>query len=78
MQPSSEKTLVAYVHDAVVQEAGRVREQEIKAAVKNFETELRKSIANIACRVADFYSVERLDGNLVIHVKLEDQRKQNG
>jgi hypothetical protein len=67
---------VAYVLQRNIQEAiqtriAEVKEQIVREAVREFEKEVRGLISSVAVNVADYYSIQRLANELVIHVKIE-------
>jgi hypothetical protein len=65
-----QEEIVRVIHD----HAKALTETSIKAAVSKFEQELRLSIGQTAISVADFYSMQRLGSELIIHVKLESSK----
>lgn len=46
------------------------KETAIKKAVTDFEAELRRTIANYAIQMTDYFSVDRVGQDIVIHVKV--------
>ena len=66
-------SLEATIHKAVQDIAKETQELAIKEAVSNYEIQLRKAVGNIAISLVNFYSVERVGNELLIHVKLEQK-----
>lgn len=61
--------LALAVATLVQNEADRLRDEAIKAAVAAYEADLRKAIGQKALEVSEFYSLEREGPNLKIIVR---------
>ena len=75
MQPTATQSLEHAIYTALEDETHKIKETAIKEAVSQFEDALRKSIGLVAIRLLDYYSVERIGSELVIHVKLEKEKQ---
>jgi len=51
------------------------REEVIKAAIVDFEHQVRESVGRVSLAILDAYSVERLGTDLVIRVKITSETK---
>jgi predicted Zn-dependent protease with MMP-like domain len=71
MSVSLQDGLVSAIKNAVVTAAKEEQERLIVEAVQTFEKRLRTAVGNVAINVSDFFSVQRLGPELVIHVKVE-------
>jgi hypothetical protein len=71
MAVNAQESLLPAIRAAIDKVVSNLQEEIISAAVKDFEFDLRKRIAQVAVTVADYYSVQRLGPDLVIHVKLD-------
>jgi len=60
---------------AIKSEIDRQREKVIEEAVAEFEEKVRKAVGQVVLQLSDYYSVERLGAELVIHVKIEGETK---
>lgn len=65
-----EDTIHRSIYSAIADEIERQREKVIKEAVEEFDRNIRKTIANAVISVSDYYSIQMLGPELVIHVKL--------
>ena len=70
-QETIESRLLREVHVAINNQVLELREWAIANAVKKFEEDLRAKVGTVAINLANYYSVERMGGNLVITVRLE-------
>jgi hypothetical protein len=52
---------------------GRIREELVEAATAEFRSRIREAIGVRAISVADFYTVERIGGELLIRVRIEPE-----
>ena len=50
--------------------ADNVKEQVIKDALAAYEKELRSKLGDFAIRLSDYFSVERLGSDVMIHCKI--------
>lgn len=71
---TSEQGLIRAIHLAVHEMAEHEKQKAIEEAVKEFERNLRDTIATVAVKVANYYSIERLGPNLLITVKIDDKK----
>ncbi len=61
------------IREAIETEVNKFREQLIQETVKQFEQDLRKRVGGVVLRLLDFYSVEMLHNEILIHVKIEKE-----
>ncbi len=54
--------------------SGQIVEEFIAEQVKEFEARLRREIAIVTVNAANSYSMERFGNDLVVRVKMEDNR----
>jgi hypothetical protein len=58
-------------HADIAKHVTNLKERVITDAVNQFEKDLRAKMGTVALNLANYYSVERMGGNLVITVRLE-------
>jgi hypothetical protein len=68
-------TLEAAVRQSVQAAAREMQESLIKEAVLQFERDLRKAVGSVAVNVANYFTVERMQNQLVIRVQIESNSK---
>lgn len=71
---SESDALISAIKSVIEGKAKDIQEQEIKSAVEMFERRLRDAVGTTAINVANFYSVYRNGNDLVITVRIEDQK----
>jgi len=65
----SMQSMESAIVQAVQQEADRIREEEIRAAVDRFENHLREVVLKKAVDVTSYYDLHRNGENLVLTVR---------
>lgn len=66
-----EQRLLRELHAALAHEIQKITETVISDAHATFEKEIRAKLGIAAINLANYYTVERIGGNLVITVRLE-------
>ena len=64
------------IRTSIQQHADAIREDCIKAAVAEFETRLRQAVGRAAIDLSNHFSVQRLGQDLVISVRVGEQRHE--
>jgi hypothetical protein len=62
------KSMIGKALDKVIADA---REEVIKDAVKEFETQVRASVAHVTLKIFEAYSVERIGNQILIRVDIK-------
>jgi len=70
-QGTFEDRLMRDFHADIAKHVTNLKERVITDAVNQFEKDLRAKMGTVALNLANYYSVERMGGNLVITVRLE-------
>jgi hypothetical protein len=65
------ENMIGAIQEVIARKAKDIEEEEIKAAVKMFERRLRDAVGQAAISVSNFFSVQRLQNEIIIHVKIE-------
>jgi len=68
-------TMIEEITTTVERRAETLREAAIKEAVEKFEKELRRDVGNIAIDLSRFFSVQQLREELVIHVRMGEEKR---
>jgi hypothetical protein len=71
---SLEMRMMREIQKGLQAEFDKVLENIVADAKQQFEKELRAALGSVVCKLSSYYSVERVGGNLMIMVKLEDKR----
>jgi hypothetical protein len=66
-------TLEESLKQAIQERVNEARERIVQVAVETFEKEVRQLIGSVAVNLSQFYSIQRLGPDLVIHVKMDKQ-----
>ena len=69
MSVLSMQSMETSIVQAVQQEAERIREEEIRAAVDRFENNLREAVLKKAVNITSYYDLHRNGENLVLTVR---------
>lgn len=70
MREDSVEALNAKIVEAIEVGIGGERERIIKEAVAEFEKLVRASVANVAMKASQVYSIQRMGPEIVIHVQI--------
>ena len=71
---SLEARFLREIRQALDEHIQELRAKVIADAMQKFEREVRASVGTFAINLAEYYSVERVGGNLQIIVKIEGQK----
>lgn len=59
------------VRAAIETQVAEIKKRIIEVAVEDFRQQVRGAVGNVAIKLSELYSIQRLGTELVIHVELE-------
>lgn len=73
VNPNPTDQLLQSIHDAIQKHIDSAKEQVIKDAVAEFEKSVRESVGKVSISLAEYFSIQRVGQDIIIHATIKKQ-----